>query len=106
MNKQRERLVELLSGYYKEYAGGIFVFSIPDEEAEEIADYLLANGVIVPPCKVGDMVYRIVEMSTGTTSKIRAIRREVKTTGVIIPCKPTIKRFIRCVTVTKNNLID
>ena len=24
---------------------------------EEIADYLLANGVIVPPCKVGDTVY-------------------------------------------------
>lgn len=25
--------------------------------AEIIADYLLANGVIVPPCKVGDTVY-------------------------------------------------
>lgn len=25
--------------------------------AETIADYLLANGVIVPPCKVGDKVY-------------------------------------------------
>ena len=25
--------------------------------AEAIADYLLANGVIVPPCKVGDTVY-------------------------------------------------
>lgn len=24
-----------------------------------IADHLLANGVIVPPCKVGDTVYRI-----------------------------------------------
>ena len=24
---------------------------------EEIADYLLANGVIVLPCKVGDVVY-------------------------------------------------
>ena len=27
--------------------------------AEIIADYLLANGVIVPPCKVGDTVYTI-----------------------------------------------
>ena len=27
--------------------------------AEIIADYLLANGVIVPPCKVGDTVYII-----------------------------------------------
>lgn len=24
----------------------------------DIADYLLNNGVIVPPCKVGDKVYR------------------------------------------------
>lgn len=27
--------------------------------AEVIADHLLANGVIVPPCKVGDTVYMI-----------------------------------------------
>ena len=26
--------------------------------AEIIADYLLANGVTVPPCKVGDKVYQ------------------------------------------------
>ena len=26
-------------------------------DAEKFADYLLANGVIVPPCKVGDTVY-------------------------------------------------
>ena len=28
-----------------------------------IADHLLANGVIVPPCKVGDTVYELVECS-------------------------------------------
>lgn len=28
-------------------------------DADKIADYLLANGVIVPPCKVGDTVYYI-----------------------------------------------
>lgn len=27
--------------------------------AEKLADHLLANGVIVPPCKVGDTVYEI-----------------------------------------------
>ena len=26
---------------------------------EHLADYLLANGVIVPPCKVGDKIYTI-----------------------------------------------
>ena len=29
--------------------------------ADSIADYLLENGVIVPPCKVGDTVYVITE---------------------------------------------
>ena len=28
---------------------------------ENLADYLLANGVIVPPCKVGDVVYFLLE---------------------------------------------
>ena len=27
------------------------------ERISDIADYLLANGVIVPPCKVGDILY-------------------------------------------------
>ena len=27
--------------------------------ADYLADYLLKNGVIVPPCKVGDVVYHI-----------------------------------------------
>ena len=45
---QRERLIKLLDqncGYVEE------------QRAELLADYLLANGVIVPPCKVGDTVY-------------------------------------------------
>lgn len=44
----RERLIELLS-----------VTNLSIEEACCCADYLLANGVIVPPCKVGDTVYMI-----------------------------------------------
>lgn len=46
---ERERLIELLDqncGYSEE------------QKAETLADYLLANGVIVPPCKVGDKVYQ------------------------------------------------
>ena len=33
---------------------------------ECIADHLLTNGVIVPPCKVGDRLYEIVEMPKHT----------------------------------------
>ena len=47
----RDRLIELL---WERLCGG------DKQWAGEIADYLLENGVIVPPCKVGDEVYRIV----------------------------------------------
>ena len=43
-DKQRERLVELIQAS---------VNGCARNWAEVIADYLLANGVIVPPCKVG-----------------------------------------------------
>lgn len=43
----RERLIELIES--TRYWGS--------GTSEEIADYLLANGVIVPPCKVGDTVW-------------------------------------------------
>ena len=52
----RKRLIELLDDVHcaREDA--------PYQEIhnrEELADYLLANGVILPPCKVGDKVYYI-----------------------------------------------
>lgn len=43
----RERLVKLIMGRPML------------ADAEEMADYLIANGVIVPPCKVGDTVYQV-----------------------------------------------
>lgn len=44
---QKEKLIELLS----EHHSGSY------DEAQKIADYLLDNGVVVLPCKVGDTVY-------------------------------------------------
>lgn len=44
---ERERLIELLKHEFG------------TKVSEITADYLLANGVIVPPCKVGDTVYWI-----------------------------------------------
>lgn len=55
---ERERLVELLDqncGYVEE------------QKAEMLADYLLENGVIVSPVKVGDTVYQ-----TDTAGRIYA----------------------------------
>lgn len=55
---EKERLIELLDqncGYVEE------------QKAEMLADYLLENGVIVPPVKVGDTVYQ-----TDTAGRIYA----------------------------------
>jgi hypothetical protein len=50
----RDRLIELLQAMpYLDVLYGT------QEEWESVADRLLANGVIVPPCKVGDRVYSI-----------------------------------------------
>ena len=50
----RDRLIELLDNVHNAINGAPYMH-IDDREA--LADYLLANGVIVPPCKVGDTVY-------------------------------------------------
>ena len=31
--------------------------AVMNGDAEHIADYLIANGAVVPPCKVGDVIY-------------------------------------------------
>ncbi len=51
---ERERLKELLRETF-DYTRGVCIEF--DEAVEINADHLLANGVIVPPCKVGDEVW-------------------------------------------------
>lgn len=54
---QKERLLQLL---YKHSLFDDDVFG--REIADSVADLLLNNGVIVPPCKVGDVLYeRIID---------------------------------------------
>ena len=84
----RDRLIELIAKV--QYMGGL---------EGNLADHILADGWIRPPCKVGDMVYRVVTMGTGVTFKkvgYNTYREK----------EQTIKHFIRCVTVTKNNFFD
>ena len=54
----RDRLIELLAYFVDGYAVGNR-HMCENTRVTEIADYLLANGVIVPPCMVGDTVYYI-----------------------------------------------
>ena len=54
----RDRLIELIT---KSQSVDTWNYHTDDfkepNPIEELADYLLANGVIAPPCKVGDTVY-------------------------------------------------
>lgn len=54
MADMRDRLIELLDDIVCDYRTSV------------IADHLLANGVILPPCKVGDAVYDASEFFDGT----------------------------------------
>ena len=59
---ERERLIELLKqGELEADKQGIFNCSRSKWKAEIMADYLLKNGVIVPPVKFGDTVYKITD---------------------------------------------
>ena len=71
----RDRLIELLvdSSRY-----------IEEQRGEVIADYLLANGVIVPPCKVGDKLYYIPFGSTITQWEIRSM--EITQDDIVFHC--------------------
>ena len=54
--KAKKRLVELLKSCPDNY---LFMVDGDFDLYESLADCLLENGVIVPPCKVGDTVYKI-----------------------------------------------
>ena len=73
-NDMRDRLVELIKethcvDVWDDYNDD---FKKPDP-IEKLADHLIANGVIVPPCKVGDTVYCIYydQVVQGTVRLIR-----------------------------------
>lgn len=56
----RDRLIELIrNAPRKDVVYGDIKLDKPAQTIQTIADHLLANGVIVPPCKVGDTVYDI-----------------------------------------------
>lgn len=71
MNREaeRKRLVELLKhecdvdGRYDGEGNcpGCKYNGMEDCSLQELADHLLDNGIVVPPCKVGDKVYVVVK---------------------------------------------
>ena len=53
MTEMRDRLIEIIEKSYM--VGGYDIF--------DLADHLIANGVILPPCKVGDKLYITTSIS-------------------------------------------
>lgn len=72
---ERERLAELIAEARLKAKGTI---GSMNNYNEWIADYLLERGVIAPPCKVGDTVYRFQKYFNDA-----ALQSEVK----IKPCR-------------------
>ena len=56
---ERERLIELINEGKDIYPTRPIINGLRQDLSEFLADHLLANGVIVPPCKVGDKVYSL-----------------------------------------------
>ena len=71
----RDRLIELVDKAKEEYAGDV----TDHTETDYIVECLLNNGAILPPCKVGDMVYYInrsyhIELKKDTIYEAKVVR--------------------------------
>ena len=60
----RDRLVELLKGAETKVTEMLSKPLALEEWLGVYADYLIENGVVVPPCKVGQIVYIINDFDT------------------------------------------
>lgn len=72
---ERERLIELLQNWGNKENDGV--------RAESIADYLLENGVVVSPVKVGDVVYYVGGMYHHLIKSAKVEAFEINETEVI-----------------------
>lgn len=74
----RERLIQLIKQAHTDYL-------LNDDYAvsiyEFIADRLIENGVIVPPCKIGDTIF-VIETELRNKNKIRSYIVARKVTGI------------------------
>ena len=70
----RERLIESVKNSLNKHIGKSCLL------AENIADDLLENGVIVPPCKVGTTIYMIVTKRAKVTREYFYFIKKTKLT--------------------------
>lgn len=80
MNDQREKLIDILSRFHE----CLYDETMDCNECDykdvgeccdtRLADYLIAHGVVVLPCKVGDTVYDIYETFHNGEGDARALK--------------------------------
>lgn len=76
----RDKLIELIDGY----TDPLSARDIHNADfAEKFADYLLAEGVIAPPCKAGDDVW-VVEREDGEAIDVSCVRYLAKCKNCVI----------------------
>lgn len=63
-NDMRDRLIELISDMENKLLRS-YPYTTDEYRIASIADHLIANGAIIPPCKVGDTLYDISEFVNG-----------------------------------------
>ena len=73
---ERERLIELIREAVKNHEITVENYVIPT--SDYIADYLLKNGVIALPCKVGDIMYYI-----GKSTDLSALHNTIYKSDVV-----------------------
>ena len=73
----RERLMQLLGEAIEPYLDRVY----PWDTFDDIADHLLENGVIVPPCKIGDTIY-VIETTLRKGNKLRSHIATREVTGI------------------------
>lgn len=56
LNDMRDRLIELISDIENELLRS-YPYTTDEYRIASIADHLIENGAIIPPCKVGDTLY-------------------------------------------------
>ena len=81
-NKLAELIKQAKTKMWDKIFHGEFV---PLERNMFVADYLLANGVIAPPCKVGDIVWFLVKgINCPFEAKVNKI--VIQQAGVVMSC--------------------
>lgn len=91
----RDRLIELLN-----QTRGTYFFA-GDDNLNLLADHLLSNGVIVPPCKVGDTVWHKEEGYLLDSYKIKFIYNDMTASNISRDLLFSVKDIGKTVFLTK-----